>query len=164
MTSLLPPIPKLIFTILEPISLIAGFLHTTLQPRLFHSSQTPPSDRPIDTTLPPNTLMTVYQLGNLYLLLGLIGISVLYSTTEIKVVRRLMLALAVGDVGHLCTTASVLGAKGVVDVGRWNWVTTGNLGFTVALLAARVAYLAGWLGRDRGRGVRVRARVHREHI
>ena len=66
-----------------------------------------------------------------------------------------MLALAVGDVGHLLATGSVLGWSAVLDVRRWSWVTVGNLAVTAGLLGARVAFLVGWLGtrRERGRGM-----------
>ena len=38
----------------------------------------------------------------------MVGIGVLYSTTEAKVVRNFLLACAIADVGHLYVTCAVI--------------------------------------------------------
>lgn len=50
--------------------------------------------------------MVAYQLGNIYLLLAMVGIAVLYSTTEPKVVRNYIVALWIADIGHVVITVS----------------------------------------------------------
>lgn len=43
--------------------------------------------------------MVAYQLGNIYLLLAMVGVAVLYSTTEALVVRNYVIALWIADIG-----------------------------------------------------------------
>lgn len=47
--------------------------------------------------------MVAYQLGNIYLLLAMVGVAVLYSTTEAKVVRNYVIALWIADIGHVAS-------------------------------------------------------------
>ena len=79
----------------------------------------------------------------------MIGIGVLYFTSEVRVVRNYILACAIADVGHLWATYAVMGQKDFLDVMNWNAVAWGNIGITVALLITRVLYLAGMLGEDK---------------
>lgn len=82
-------------------------------------------------------------------MVGLIGLGVLYYTTEPKVVRNYIIACALADVGHLSATYSVIGREGFVDVGGWNHMAWGNIGITAFLLIVRIAYLIGLFGSDR---------------
>lgn len=79
----------------------------------------------------------------------MVGVGVLYATTEPKVVRNFLIACAVADVGHLYATYAVVGYEGFVDVGGWNSMAWGNIGVTAGLLLTRVLYLVGALGKDR---------------
>lgn len=81
----------------EPFRL-AGFLAPILAPQYFVAAQVSSSP---PNKLSDNTLVVVLQLGNIYLLLGLLGVAVLYATTEPKVVRNYLIALWLGDIGHL---------------------------------------------------------------
>ena len=63
-----------------------------------------------------------------------------------KLVRNYIVALAVGDVGHLAVTGWGMGVKGMLDVGGWSSVAWGNMGITGGLLAVRLAWLGGWFG------------------
>ncbi|KAI9675029.1 MAG: hypothetical protein M1817_001435 [Caeruleum heppii] len=155
MTTILPPIPKFVFMVFEPVSLIAGSLAALLDPPSFTAQQIPPS--PLSTSppvskppipLPPTSHLVTLQLSNAYLLLCLIGLFVLYSTTESKVVRRYLIALALGDVGHLAVTYSVLGRERYLDWRGWNAMAWGNVGVTTFLFLTRLAYLLGLLGPD----------------
>jgi hypothetical protein len=69
MTSVLPPIPRFIFTILEPISLLAGFVSVIVSPEWFVAEQVASS--PL-VALSPNTTIVALQLGNIYLLLAMV--------------------------------------------------------------------------------------------
>ena len=93
--------------------------------------------------------MLALQLGNLYLLMALMGIGILYYTNDPKIVRNYIIVLAIGDIGHLATTGSVIGWEGVKNFAGWNEVTWGNIGATVFLFVTRVAYLSGLLGANR---------------
>lgn len=79
----------------------------------------------------------------------MLGVAVLYTTTEPKVVRNFLIACAVADVGHVYVTYAVMGGEAFWDLGSWNAMAWGNVGVTLGLLVTRVAYLAGLLGEDR---------------
>lgn len=71
------------------------------------------------------------QLGNAYGLLCLVGLAVLLTTSELKVVRAYLIALLIADVGHVGVTAYGLGYDKFVDFAGWNATTWGNVGVTV---------------------------------
>lgn len=79
----------------------------------------------------------------------MIGVAVLYTTTEPKVVRNFLIACAIADVGHVYVTYAVMGGKAFFDLGNWNAMAWGNVGVTLGLLVTRVAYLFGLFGEDR---------------
>ncbi len=73
------------------------------------------------------------QLGNMYLLMCFVGLAVLTTTSEIKVVRSYLFALWLGDIGHLAFTCLALGKERSMQPLAWNAMTWGNVGFTVSL-------------------------------
>lgn len=83
------------------------------------------------------------------MLLCLIGLFVLNTTTEARVVHGYLVALAIADLGHLFVTAYVSGYSATIDVLAWNPMAWGNLGGTSFLFVMRCAYFAGLLGEDR---------------
>ncbi|KAI9875934.1 MAG: hypothetical protein M1830_007723 [Pleopsidium flavum] len=147
MSTILPPFPRLVFTVLEPLSLIAGWLAPFFDPHAFVSDQVLHS-LPQGLTLGAHVV--ALQLGNVYLLLALLGIAVLYTTSEPKVVRNYIIALWIADIGHLAATYYVVGYKHFIDVGHWNSMAWGNIGATAFLFVTRSAYLIGLFGNDRG--------------
>ena len=68
----------------------------------------------------------------MYFLAFLVGIAVLYSSSELRVVKNYLIALWVADLGHMMITAEGLGWEGTMDVRRWDAMTWGNLGVTVS--------------------------------
>lgn len=130
MASQLPPFPRLVFTVLEPISLLAGWLPAAFLPAWFMGEQLPGALRMEHTTA--HSLVVTRQLGNCYLLAFLVAIAVLYSTSEIKVVRNYLVALWIADITHVLTTALALGYEGTMQVRGWNATTWGNIGATVS--------------------------------
>jgi hypothetical protein len=83
--------------------------------------------------LTENHRMIALQLGNLYALLGMVGVGVLSATTEAKVVRNYLIALWIADIGHIGITAYIMGYERSIDVVNWNSMTWGNIGVTVRL-------------------------------
>ncbi len=150
MAFILPPIPRFVFTIFEPVALIAGWLSPTFSTEHFVNSQLPSASSSSAWAAPtwPTTHVLALQLGNVYGLLAMIGVGILYQTTEPKVVRNFLVACAVADVGHLYVTCAVMGGKGFLDVGHWNAMAWGNIGITAGLLVTRVLYLVGAFGDD----------------
>ncbi|KAI2472335.1 hypothetical protein F4781DRAFT_384225 [Annulohypoxylon bovei var. microspora] len=149
MASQLPAFPRTIFTIIEPISLIGGFLGPFINPDWFIACQL---DNPEANNVPQsddNARLIVFQLGNVYALLFLLGVTILHTTTELKVVRNYLICLGIADISHVGVTCWMLGYDRTLDVGSWNAVTWGNVGFTAFLCLTRTAYLLGLFGPDR---------------
>ncbi|KAL5332825.1 hypothetical protein BJX70DRAFT_392659 [Aspergillus crustosus] len=91
-STLFPTWPHIVFVILEPITLIGGWLCPLL-------------DRPAQSWR-----MSMYGL------LALIGIGVLNATSEPKVLRNYLIALAIADVGHIYVTYLAMGPEFFFDV------------------------------------------------
>ena len=75
--------------------------------------------------------LVALQLGNAYFLLCMLGVAIVSSTSEPKVVRKYLVALWLGDIGHVGITCLVLGPARFTDLGTWNALTWGNIGATV---------------------------------
>lgn len=103
----------------------------------------------IPSPLTASSQILALQLGNAYGLLGLMGFGILYQTNEAKVVRNYLVTLAIGDIGHLWATYIGMGHAKFVDIGNWNKLAWGNIGFTFFLFVTRVGYLSGLFGKDR---------------
>ncbi|KIN07677.1 hypothetical protein OIDMADRAFT_140216 [Oidiodendron maius Zn] len=146
MALVLPTIPRIVFTVLEPLSLVAGFLGPFVSPEWFLAEQIAGSPQ---QEITQNAKMIAYQLGNIYLLMALVGVAVLYTTTEAKVVRSYLIALAIADVGHVGITCYVMEYERAVDIAHWNSMAWGNLGATGFLFFFRLAYLFRLFGPDR---------------
>ncbi|KAI1747471.1 hypothetical protein F4782DRAFT_552049 [Xylaria castorea] len=151
MASRLPSFPRTVFTIVEPISLVAGCLGPLIDVDWFIASQI---DNPALPASSGNARLVALQLGNAYGLLFLVGVAVLYTTSELKVVRNYLVALLIADITHVGLTCWGLGYDRAVDVAGWNAVTWGNVGFTIFLGLTRTAYLLGLFGRDAAAAVR----------
>lgn len=110
---------------------MAGFFGSFVSPEWFIAEQVAGSSQQAITK---NAALVAYQLGNIYLLMAMVGIGVLYTTTERKVVRNYLIALALGDIGHVAITCYVLEYERAVDIANWNPMTYGNIGFTVGIV------------------------------
>ena len=147
MAAILPAVPRFVFTIFEPLSLAAGFIAPIVDTQNFVNQQIPSTL--LSTPLTTTNQVIALQLANVYGLVGMIGIGVLYSTSEAIVVRNYLLACAIADVGHLWFTYEGMGYDAFVDVQGWNSLAWGNIGVTFFLFIVRVLYLAGAFGEDR---------------
>lgn len=133
--------------ILTDWSSLAGFLAPILDTPNFVSSQIP--SRMPSLPLTATSQVLALQLGNMYGLTGMIGVGLLYFTSEAVVVRNFLVACAIADVGHLWATCHVIGFANFIDVRNWNSTTWGNIGATAFLLITRLLYLSGAFGKDR---------------
>lgn len=86
------------------------------------------------------------------MLLALLGVFILNTTTEARVVHAYIWALLIADIGHVVATYTVMGNTAFVDIYNWNAMTWGNVGATVALFTCRSLYMLGILGKDRVSG------------
>lgn len=101
-----------------------------MSPEWFSAQQIPSTPM---SDMTSNSRVVAMQLCNLYALLAFIGIGVLSTTKEYNVIRGYLIALAIGDVGHLYVTSAVLGLERFIDVRQWNAMAWGNIGVTVSL-------------------------------
>ena len=131
---------------------LAGFVAPILNTRYFVSAQMPSRLPAIPLTATSQVL--ALQLGNVYGLVGMIGVGVLYSTSEAIVVRNYLIACAIADVGHLYAIYHVIGHANFVDVRGWNQMAWGNIGVTAFLLLVRLMYFWGVFGKDNVRSAR----------
>ena len=147
MTTILPIIPRIIFTIIEPLSLVAGAVQPFTGLKFFVNSQIPttPAIAPVSST---NQILAL-QLCNCYALVGMIGVGLLYATREAHVVRNYLIACAIGDVGHIWACYTAMGGRDFFDVQGWNATAWGNIGITAFYLVSRILYLLGALGEDK---------------
>ncbi|KAI1865141.1 hypothetical protein JX265_008188 [Neoarthrinium moseri] len=143
MASQLPPFPRVVFTVLEPISLISGAVAPLISPDWFITEQIVSPETLHHTD---NARLVALQLGNAYGLLFMVGVAVLYTTSELKVVRSYLWALWIADLGHIGLTAYLLGYDRFMAVAEWNAMTWGNVGATAFLCLTRTAYLLGLFG------------------
>ncbi|POR37567.1 Uncharacterized protein TPAR_02208 [Tolypocladium paradoxum] len=146
MAASLPTVPRVTFTIVEPISLVAGFLGAVSDPAWFVAEQVP---QRVPQVVTENAIVLAWQLGNLYLLMGLVGLAVLLTTSEVKVVRNYLVALWIGDIGHVAFSCYGLGRERMMNPSEWNAMAWGNIAMTVFLFSMRSAYFLGVFGPDR---------------
>lgn len=152
---------------------LAGAIPAIVQPEWFISQQTfhltsslAAENDKLAVTLRPR--LVAQQLGNTYLVAATVAFAVLYTTSELKVVRNYLKALWICDIGHLVICFLGLGSERVLAVGDWNPMAWGNIGATVSLLTSthrrsmslipineqlflfltRSAYFLGLLGQD----------------
>lgn len=78
-----------------------------------------------------NARLVALQLGNIYLLMAMVGLAVLNLTNELKVVRGYLVALWIADLGHIYVCYHVMGLDRFLDVASWNSMAWGNVGVTV---------------------------------
>lgn len=164
MAARLPAFPRLVFTVIEPLSLICGSLPALFAPDWFIREQIAEPAHPsgsatsavsaasiasASVTVSDHARLVAQQLGNTYGLLFLIGVAVLYTSTELRVVRNYLVALLIADVGHVGLTIWGLGLDQFWAVDGWNAMTWGNIGATSFLAFTRVAYLRGLFGPDK---------------
>ncbi|KAJ5885142.1 hypothetical protein N7495_009652 [Penicillium taxi] len=143
MPTILPPWPHILFGLLEPLSLVCGSLAPIFDLQGFIAGQTPQALAP---KAHPSSTALAYQLANLYSLLFLVGVAVLHTSTEPRVVRNYLIGLAIADVGHVYATYLGMGWSSFANVQGWNALTWGNIGITGFLFVNRILYLLGIFG------------------
>ena len=128
---------------------IAGWIAAYYDTVGFIAEQIPSSSLLVARSSSPNAQVVALQLGNTYLLLALLGLFILNITTDVRVVKVYVIALAIADIGHVVPTIWMLGWERSIAVQSWNRMAWGNIGATVFLFVTRVTYLLGFLGKDR---------------
>lgn len=108
---------------------MAGFIGAVYDPEWFVAEQIPQAAPVLSSE---NSILVAWQLGNMYLLMAFVGLGVLLTTSEIKVVRSYLVALWLGDIGHVAFTCYGLGLTRLLDPAGWNAMAGGNIVMTVS--------------------------------
>lgn len=108
-------------------SRLAGWGTATFDPAAFVSDQITGQEAAVSD----HARLIALQLGNCYGLMFLLGLVVLFTTSELKVIRRYLLALSVTDVTHVAIGYHVLGIERFSAVHQWNSMMWGNIAMPV---------------------------------
>ncbi|KAI1790445.1 hypothetical protein LXA43DRAFT_1016239 [Ganoderma leucocontextum] len=155
----LPGFYQLLFLHIEPTSTMTPAIMAWLSPGAawFHN-QLIPDGTPVPAALSDaRTTMAIWQLGNCYLLLGLISTFVFRAVRDAlpnnpvaqeRIMGASFTALALADVTHIIWSWVGLPDDLKYDFARWNSMTHGNITFVIFLLSMRIAWFLG-IGRTR---------------
>ncbi|TGO28813.1 hypothetical protein BPAE_0022g00030 [Botrytis paeoniae] len=148
------------FLIIEPISTLAGAYYAHFQPHNYLLlTHAPSSPYPTPNDIPLSSHIVLTQLANLYLLLALNEALVLRCTSDLRVWKVFLFGLLVADFGHLYSVKD-LGWSIYWNVGEWNKMAWGNVGFVYVAAAMRMAFLRGWgLGTEEAQRKAVRSQT-----
>ncbi|KAJ3805533.1 hypothetical protein EV368DRAFT_51937 [Lentinula lateritia] len=156
----LPGFYRLLFLYFEPVSTISPALLIWLWPGTtwFHHQLVPSIEpSPPSSSLDARTILAVWQLGNCYMLLGLISSLVFRAVRDAlrgnpvaqeHIIGSALTALAIADITHVLATFIGLPSDLQFNIVSWNGTTHGNITFTLFLFSVRIAWFLG-IGRRR---------------
>jgi len=156
----LPGFYKLTYLYIEPASTILPSVLAWFFPgaEWFHHGLIPSAaPSPPAGFLDARTRMAIWQLGNCYLLLGLISSFVFRAvrdalpnnpTAQERILGASFTALALADVTHIIWSWVGLPDDLKYNPLAWNSMTHGNISFVIVLLSGRLAWFMG-IGRTR---------------
>ncbi|KAJ3510385.1 hypothetical protein NLJ89_g4704 [Agrocybe chaxingu] len=155
----LPGFYQILFLYMEPVSTFAPALMVWgfPGPSWFYHQLIPSDEAAPSTTLEPRTFMTIYQLINCYLLLGLISSFVFRAIRDAlpnnpvaqeRILGAAFLALGIADLTHIAASWAGLPSDLKYAPLLWNSLTHGNITVVIALFLFRVAWYKG-IGRTR---------------
>jgi hypothetical protein len=135
---------KLFFLYIEPISALAGAFYAIFRPDAYLNDLVAPYFilPAAPAVLPTPVYMSLYQLGNLYLLFALNEHLVLSSSSSMITWRRLLFGLLVADIGHLVTMTPA-GTEVFWQFWRWNAMGWGSVPFVYLGATMRTCFLLG---------------------
>ena len=140
---------RLFFFYIEPFSALVGSYYAAGQPGMYLQLLSSTITRKAVAKLLPNTptLISLYQLSNLYMLFALNEHLVLSSTSSLRTWRRFLFCLLVADFGHLATMIPLAAEKGWMEVfvrfWAWNAMEWGSVGFVYMGALTRICFLLG---------------------
>ncbi|CDO77223.1 hypothetical protein BN946_scf184747.g36 [Trametes cinnabarina] len=140
---------RLFFLYIEPISAVVGAFYAGLKP-IDYLTYLASSEAAITVSRnpPTPTLMSLYQLSNLYLLFALNEHLVLSASTSVQTWRALLFCLLVADFGHLASMIPLAREKGFANVflhfWKWNAMEWGSVGTQIGLSQVRQPDSESW--------------------
>ncbi|EIN13320.1 hypothetical protein PUNSTDRAFT_78809 [Punctularia strigosozonata HHB-11173 SS5] len=164
----LPGFYNTLFLHVEPASTILPAFMAWYFPGAtwFHHELIP---SPAGTETPPagfldqRSTMAIWQLGNCYLLLGLLSSFVFRAVRDAlprdpaaqeRILGASFAAMAIADFTHIVATFVALPSDLKWNILAWNPMTHGNITFVIFLLGSRLAWFAG-IGRNTYRNKKV---------
>ncbi|CAO2658276.1 Nn.00g059990.m01.CDS01 [Neocucurbitaria sp. VM-36] len=145
----LPTWPAILFTYLEPISLLLGVHAAFSNPTSFITKQLPVTHTAALSPIPASAYVLAYSLGSVFLLFAFLNILCTVVTRDVTVTKYYLAILACGDVGHLYANYKGMGPHVFWNFSNYNEFMIGNVWITVFLWVNRIATLAGVFGRVR---------------
>ncbi|KAE9404100.1 WD40 repeat-like protein [Gymnopus androsaceus JB14] len=145
----LPGFYKLLFFYLEPVSAILPAPMIWFWPGAawFHNGQIPDPTLSLSYgSLDPRTVLSLWHLGNCYMLVGLIEHLVFRTVGDAfrnnpvaqeRVIGAVLTAMAITDVIHVLSSIIGLPSEIRSDVASYNAITHGNITFTMFIFCVR---------------------------
>ena len=93
---------------------------------------------------PANKAVTL-QLGNVGLLIGAVGATIVFRSNA-PTLRAYLTFQVMADISHVVIMFSVMGRETFSDVSKWNFMTWANIVGALSICGLRVATLAGVFG------------------
>ncbi|KAH9981835.1 hypothetical protein BJV74DRAFT_853170 [Russula compacta] len=154
----LPGVYKTLFLYIEPVSTILPAILIWFTPGAawFHHELIPAPQESF-TSIDARTHMAIWQLGNCYLLLGMLSSLVFRAIRDAlpgnpaaqeRILGASLLAMATADATHIAASFIGLPDSLKYHPELWNPMTHGNISFVIVLLFVRVAWFLG-VGRTR---------------
>ncbi|KAL1610379.1 hypothetical protein SLS60_002046 [Paraconiothyrium brasiliense] len=145
--TVLPFWPALLFTYLEPVSLLLGWNAAWNSPSDFITKQLPVTAL---APVPDAALVLSYTTGNIFILLALLAVLCTAITRDARVAKYYLLFVAAGDLGHIYSSYKVMGPEVFWNFNQYNDMMWGNIGASAFLHVNRLATVLGVFGRIRG--------------
>lgn len=149
MASFMAPAPRAFFCFFEPAIVTLGGLQIVLDPASYSPG--------LLSYVPAHEVAATEQLaiasfGNFMLLVGAMIAVVMWRCRDPEVVRPVVVALILTDVGIWMSAVRIMGWERFVDAGSWSGKLTQLFSGMLATVLIKCAYLMGWLGADRRPG------------
>ncbi|KAF9004164.1 hypothetical protein BDZ89DRAFT_1026399 [Hymenopellis radicata] len=146
---------KFLFLYLEPFSTtLPALMILTYPGASWFYHELIPSDGPAPPSgfMEPRATLAIWQLGNCYLLLGMVSTVVFRAVRDAvprdlaaqeRLVGALLSCLAFADVTHVVSSFIGLPVEMRYNPAAWNPTTHGNISFTVFLFLVRISWFLG---------------------
>ena len=144
MATAMAPFPRIYFRYIEPLMITFGSLNLMLSGA---SSASTYLSIPPHPTLPTEHFLAL-QAGSMMALAGLLLTIIMWTSNEIRAIRLTIMVLAASDIPHWVFGAWCLGPL-AFEPSSWSAEMKAYMGVPVVTFLIKVAYLMGWLGRDR---------------
>ncbi|OTA66478.1 hypothetical protein K449DRAFT_430788 [Hypoxylon sp. EC38] len=140
--SCLSIIPLTVFGVVEPALLIWAYITALQNLPSYYAAQVP-----LSTTdaVPPQGLVLLLQLINVYLLLAAVAV-ICSWTPHATITRWYLIAVAFADYGHIWACYRGVGPDVFWDVERWNDMLWGGVAVSAVLNALRWLTVLGAFG------------------